>query len=158
MDTLISQASPEDLPAILAVQKAAFWGQAKIYNDFSLPPLVQTFEELVEECRPKIVLKAEFDGKIIGTVRADEHAGTCRIGRLAVLPENQGQGVGVALMRAIEARFSSAKRFAIFTGHKSLKNIRLYERLGYTQTEQKRVSEGLIIVYMEKENANSASP
>lgn len=153
MTFIVSKAKPGDLPLILEVQKAAFKAQGELYGEPGLPPLVQTLDEIIKECDGKTVLKAESDGEIIGSVRVGESGGICRIGRLAVLPEHQGRGVGAALMRAIEACFPNAERFAVFTGHKSLKNQRLYARLGYAETGRERVSDILTLVYMEKPNS-----
>lgn len=41
-------------------------------------------------------------------------------------------------------------RFELFTSEKSVKNIRLYERLGYVRFKEKKIADGLIFVYMEK--------
>ena len=147
----VGRALPEDLPIILAVQKMAFLSQAALYADPSLPPLVQTLDDMLAECRDKVVLKAESGGDIIGSVRAaQDDDGVCRIGRLVVLPPWQGQGVGTALMRAMEDAFPTAARYSIFTGHKSVGTIRLYEKLGYEETGREPVSGRVTHVRMEK--------
>lgn len=43
---IITAASPADAAAILALQKLAYQSEARLYNDFSIPPLLQTLEEL----------------------------------------------------------------------------------------------------------------
>lgn len=49
----LESATEQDLDQILALQKRAFHDQALIYNDFSLPPLTQTIEDLKNEFREK---------------------------------------------------------------------------------------------------------
>lgn len=59
----IELATEQDLEQILQLQKRAFHGQAVIYNDFNLPPLIQTIEGLKEEFRLKAIYKVEQDGR-----------------------------------------------------------------------------------------------
>jgi hypothetical protein len=44
-------------------------------------------------------------------------------------------------MLAVEAEFPMAKRFELFTGSKSVRNISLYEKLGYIIFMRKQLSE-----------------
>ena len=54
----IVQAEEADLEAILELQRLAYQGEARLLNDFSIPPLMQTLEEMKEEFRRGIFLKA----------------------------------------------------------------------------------------------------
>jgi ribosomal protein S18 acetylase RimI-like enzyme len=152
MDQLIhfSAASPEDAEAILTLQKLAYQSEARLYNDFAIPPLRQTIEELRQEFTRKTVLKATLEGRIIGSVRGFQQGDTCHVERLMVHPEFQGRGLGTALMGHLERAFPQARRAELFTGHKSELNIRLYERLGYASFRQEPVTENLCFVFMEK--------
>lgn len=53
----IVQAEEADLEAILELQRLAYQGEARLLNDFSIPPLMQTLEEMKEEFRSGIFLK-----------------------------------------------------------------------------------------------------
>ena len=53
------------------------------------------------------------------------------------------------------AAFLSARRFELFTGHKSAGNIRLYERIGYRTYRKEQVHERLSLVFMEKVRGQS---
>ena len=77
---------------------------------------------------------------------------TCFIGRLIVHPEYQGQGIGTELMKAIETHSREASRYELFTGHRSIRNLHLYRRLGYTVFYTQKVSEKLSLVYLDKSN------
>lgn len=127
----ITNAKEEDLKKILELQKICYKQEAEIYNDYSIPPLKQTYKEIREECRDKIVLKAFSDDRIIGSVRAYEEKGTCYIGRLIVHPEYQSKGIGSKLLHEIEDKFKNTERYELFAGYKSKKNIYLYEKSGY---------------------------
>jgi ribosomal protein S18 acetylase RimI-like enzyme len=146
----IGAASIEDAEAILALQKLAYQSEARLYNDWSIPPLTQTIDSLREEFTSSIILRATLDERLVGSVRARQNGDVCAIGRLVVHPELQGQGIGSQLLRSIEARFSSVARFELFTGSKSEANIRLYQRHGYTITRTSQLSPTVSIVFMEK--------
>jgi hypothetical protein len=53
-------------------------------------------------------------------------------------------------MNRIEKDFKKAKRFEIFTGHKSERNLYLYQKLGYQPFKSVKANEKLTIVYLEK--------
>ncbi|HOP39890.1 MAG TPA: GNAT family N-acetyltransferase [Geobacteraceae bacterium] len=135
---------------ILDLQKLAYQSEAIIYNDWSIPPLTQTLEEVIKEFTQTTFLKACNYGKIIGSVRALMQNRTCEIGRLIVHPDFQGKGIGTQLMLAVEAEFPTATRFELYTGSKSEGNIRLYERLGYRIFSRKPLSQLVELVFMEK--------
>ncbi len=109
-----------------------------------------TQEEIKEQFKNHIFLKAVSGGKIIGTVRAHEEKRTCYVGKLAVHPEIQNKGVGTALMQEIEKCYKP-KRFELFVGSKSDNNIHLYKKLGYHIFKKAKYGSGDIeIYYMEK--------
>lgn len=136
---------------ILALQKRVYESEARLYDDWNLPPLTQTIDSLRAEFATSLVLKAvDGDGAIAGSVRARESAGTCHVGRLIVSPEQQGRGIGTRLMSEIEARFPAVPRFELFTGNLSAANIRLYERLGYRHCREQAMSPTVTLVFMEK--------
>ncbi|MHA1254563.1 MAG: GNAT family N-acetyltransferase [Promethearchaeota archaeon] len=134
---IVEQAKKEDLGKILELQKLAFRSQAEIYNDFSIPPLIQTLEEIE---------------KIIGSVRGYEDSNTCYIGRLIIHPDFQNQGYGTKLMAKIESIFKNVERYEIFTGYKDVKNLYLYQKLGYKKFKIEKVNENLFFEYLEKVN------
>lgn len=146
----ITRASSEDAATILEMQKLAYQSEAQLYNDFSIPPLTQTLDELRNDFTGKVFLKAQVQGKIIGSVRGYQAGDTCYIERLIVHPDYQGQGIGTALMEQIELCFEQVQRFELFTGHESKRNIHLYERLGYTIFKSEEINETLSFVFMEK--------
>jgi ribosomal protein S18 acetylase RimI-like enzyme len=146
----ISDASADDAEVLLALQKLAYQSEAKLYNDWSLPPLTQTLESLLEDLTHSIVLKATLGDRVVGSVRARRDGETCAIGRLVVHPELQGRGIGSQLLRSIETRFVGVARFELFTGSRSEANIRLYQRHGYTITRTQSLSEAIAITFLEK--------
>ncbi len=60
-------------------------------------------------------------------------------------------------MSHIEREFPAARRFELFTGARSERNLHLYGKLGYRVVEQRQVSDRLALVSLEKPGASSAS-
>jgi len=149
---IIEQAKLKDAKEILDLQKLAYKSEAEIYNDYTIPPLIQSFKEIETDFKNQTFLKVLVDGKIIGSVRAYMINETCFIGRLIVHPDFQNRGIGTRLMNEIESYFSKARRFELFTGYKSERNIYLYKKLGYQIFKREKVNKNLELVYMEKLN------
>lgn len=145
----IRTAGIDDLDEILNLQKLAYISEAEIYDDFSIPPLLQTPDDLAKEAANSLMLKAVHNGKIIGSVRAYEKDGTCYIGKLIVHPDFQNKGIGKKLLSAIEKRFDGA-RYELFTGHLSEKNLAIYEKMGYKRFKTVNSSDKLSLIYLEK--------
>ena len=158
----IQPARQQDLPEILAVQRAAFEAEAQLVNDWNIPPLTQTLDELADDWRKGIMLMAvNADGKIVGTVRGHKAPDGFYIGRLAVLPQWQGRGMGSALLEAIidlaqttptaaEQVPTCANRLVLFTSTKSERNLRLYERFGFRPFKKSTTATGVPLVWLEK--------
>ena len=150
-DYEIITANESDADEILQLQYAAYQCEAEIYNNYSIQPLTQTLEQTVEEFGKSTVLKAVLkSGKIIGSVRAAEKDdGSVYIGKLMVLPDYQDKGIGKQLLQAIENEFCG-KRYWLMTGHKSEKNLTLYEKCGYTRFKTEEIEPCLTLVCLEK--------
>jgi GNAT superfamily N-acetyltransferase len=133
-EPLFTRAEPADVGEILTLQRGAYLIEARIYREWDLPPLVETLDEVVEAIERTTVLKAVRGGRIVATGRARQDDATVRLGRFAVAPDLQGQGLGSRLIAALEATAAPAtERFELFTGMNSEPNLRLYKRCGYTE-------------------------
>lgn len=146
----IERAMISDAEEILVLQKLAYRSEAEIYNDFNIPPLVQTLENIEKDFENQYFLKAVMDGKIVGSVRAYTKEGTCYIGRLIVHPDFQNRGIGTDLMNEIERIFNTCRRFELFTGDKSERNLYFYQKLGYKIFKKAKITDQTMIVYLEK--------
>lgn len=145
----VDMAANSDLEEILQLQKLVYQENAIRCNDFYIPPLTQTLEELKKEAEGSIILKIVEDRMIVGSVRAFEKDGNCYIGRLIVHPDYQNKGLGKKLMKAIEKCFRGT-RYELFTGNLDEKNITFYEKLGYQRFREEKLHDGLRFIYLEK--------
>ena len=150
----IERATVLDAEEILALQKLSYRSEAEIYNDFNIPPLVQTLENIQKDLEDQFFLKAMISERIIGSVRAYAQGTTCYIGRLIVHPDFQNRGIGKRLMNEIETNFNQCERFELFTGDRSERNTYLYKKLGYKIFKTANITDRTTIVYLEKKIAS----
>jgi len=146
----IRKATRQDLPTILGIQKQAFLSEAERYNDFSIPPLNQTIEELELEFLEKNIFVGIIDNEIIASIRIYSKDAIGYLGKLIVMPKHQNKGIGRMLMNFAEKELKETKKIELFTGEKSEKNIHLYKSLGYNIISLIKETENVNLVLMEK--------
>jgi ribosomal protein S18 acetylase RimI-like enzyme len=151
-DVMIQDAAAADAAEILALQKLAYLSEAALYDDYTIPPLTQTLDSMLQDIESQVVLVAVLGDRIVGSVRARQQGDTCYIGRLIVHPDSQNRGIGASLMQAIEARFAGAQRFELFTGDRSTKNLYFYRKLGYEIIRPGALPNNVTLVYLQKDN------
>ncbi|WP_037971565.1 GNAT family N-acetyltransferase [Streptosporangium amethystogenes] len=148
---VIEWAEPEDAGEILTVQRAAYVGEAQLYGDPFIAPLVESAGQVRSAVETAIVLVARDRTRIVGAIRGRMSGTTCLVGRLVVAPDRQGAGIGGALLAALHDEAAAALAFDLFTGHLSEGNLRLYRRHGYRETRRERMSDHLTLVHMRRE-------
>lgn len=149
MKITLQPAQLKDASLLLALQRKAYVAEAEINHDPNIPPLTQSLEELENEFEQKKIFKVEHEGNIIATGQTHFQDGTCYIGRMAVEPSLQGQGIGSQLLAALENTFPNTTRLELFTGSKSVANLGMYQHRGYTPF--KKVEAGATtLIFLEK--------
>ncbi|MEV0666556.1 GNAT family N-acetyltransferase [Actinomadura luteofluorescens] len=156
----IERAAPEDAGEMMTVQRAAYVSEAQLYGDPFIPPLVESVEQLRKVLSgDAVALKAVMGGRIVGAVRAQFSDRTCLVGRLVVAPDLQRRGIGRRLMTELESEIAGrTDACVLFTGHLSEANLRLYRRLGYSETHRERVAAHLTLVHMRKAVVPAGTP
>ena len=87
--------------------------------------------------------------RLVGSVRARLEGPSLHIGRLAVAPDQQGRGLGALLLARAE-QVAEAKEALLFTGHRSVSNLRLYARAGYVEQRRAAVDDRVTLVFLRK--------
>jgi GNAT superfamily N-acetyltransferase len=151
-DIIIRPIRAADAGEVLTVQRAAFVTEALIYGDPDMAPLTQTLEEIAFELRDNLGCVAIDGCRVVGAVRAVADGDLLLIGRLVIAPDQQGEGIGSALLRAVEHRGTDVgcRRAELFTGSLSTQNISLYERRGYRRSETIPHGDGTAQVFLQK--------
>ncbi|MER6613035.1 GNAT family N-acetyltransferase [Streptomyces xantholiticus] len=157
MSVTISAAAETDAEHILKLQYLCYQTEAELYGDYGIEPLTQSLADLQAELTQGPALVARLGDEVVASVRARvDDTGTARIAKLIVHPRMQRHGLGGRLLDAIEQRFEgdpAAKRFQLFTGHRSESNLRLYRSRGYVPVSREEVGPRLTVVTLEKESA-----
>jgi GNAT superfamily N-acetyltransferase len=121
---------------VLTLQRAAYVTEAQTHADVTMPPLVQSLDELTAELTAQRVLALGLreNGRLVAAVRVHIDGEAAELGRLVVAPDRQGHGLGSRLLRQIEDQLPRRVRLLrLFTGEYSLANQRLYARHGYVE-------------------------
>ncbi|WP_027938447.1 GNAT family N-acetyltransferase [Anaeroarcus burkinensis] len=149
-DVSVKIADKSDAESILILQKEAYASEAALYGKWDIEPLRQTLEGLIAEWDEQVVLKAVLGETVAGSIRGRLQGETCCVGKLMVKPELQNKGLGKMLLYALENSFPKVRRFELFTGEKSLKNLHLYEQMGYCRERTQEIDAMLKIVFLVK--------
>ncbi len=150
MAITIQDAEFDEAQQILELQKIAYQREAELYQDWNIPPLLQTLHQLELEFENHKILVAKLNDEIVGSVRGYADQGTLHVGRLIVHPDFQKRGIGSQLLMKIEQE-SKCQRYELFTGQKSIQNIKLYEKLGYQKFKTEKIHDELDFIYLHKQ-------
>ncbi|MER7911365.1 MULTISPECIES: GNAT family N-acetyltransferase [unclassified Streptomyces] len=158
LSVTISAADARDAEHILKLQYLCYQSEAELYGDWSIEPLTQSLDALRTELEEGHGLVARLGDEVVASVRARaDEDGTVRIAKLIVHPRMRRHGLGGRLLDAIERHFADApepafpaKRFQLFTGHRSELNLRLYRSKGYARVATREVGPELTLVTLEK--------
>ena len=123
-----------DAGELLTVRRAAFVTEAQLYDDPHIPALTQTLDELREDlARADVVTLGAWIGtRMVGSVRVGLEEDRALLGRLAVVPDLQGQGIGTQLLMAVLTYLpEDTKEVWVFTGQDSKQNLSLYAKHGF---------------------------
>lgn len=146
---MIGAAVRSDAGEVLTVQRAAFAREAQAYTDPFLPPLVEDLAQVEQAIAAGQVLVARLDGRLVGSVRRVVAGAEVEVGRLSVVPDLQGRGIGSRLLAAAED-VAGATTASLFTGHLSAANLGLYHRRGYLEFDRRTASATVDLIYLRK--------
>lgn len=146
----IKAAQLGDLPVVHAITQKAY---AVWLPVLSYPPLPMTDDHGPRIERGEVFLACD-GGSVLGLIaveRAEDHH---LIFSVAVHPDYAGKGIGPRLMTDAEhrARLAGKARMTLYTNARMIRNIALYQKLGYRETGRRQhlTRPGFTFVDMEK--------
>lgn len=130
---------PAEIDAALELRREVFVGQQGV-----------TLEADRDGRDPEALhIVAVDEGRVVGTCRLLFDGGIARLGRMAVVDELRGRGVGAAILEVAE-RESRAARARRIRLHAQLAARSLYERGGFEIVGKEFMEEGIPHLTMEK--------
>lgn len=102
--------------------------------------------------REDTVLVAECDAGPVGYAVAVESHGNAVLDNIAVAVSRQGQGIGRALIGAVEEHFRLLgwRRYTPYTNEAMHENVAYYSKLGFRET-RRAVEAGFRRIYFERD-------
>ena len=156
METMVTL-TDDDAGELLTLQRAAYITEAQAHDDLDLPPLTQSLLELAGELSTPDVIAIGLRNdsrRLVAAVRLHLISSdplVAELGRLIVAPDRQGQGLGSQLLRLAESSLpASVTELTLFTGERSVGNLRLYNRFGYRETHRTPTPGGYAVVHLSK--------
>lgn len=132
----IIPATPDDVAEICVLQRCCWVTEAILNDTLDIPALHETLDDVAGWVASHLVWTVRLEGRLIGGVRAHRQGDRWEIGRLMVAPDHAGRGLGRSLLAHAErAAPSEVEHLDLFTGARSPRNRRMYERAGYRESE-----------------------
>ncbi|MBT0770455.1 GNAT family N-acetyltransferase [Kineosporia sp. J2-2] len=129
--------TPSDLAELVVLQRCCWVSEAILNETLDVPALHETHEQVLAWAAAWKTFVVRLDHRLVAAVRGRPEGSDWHVGRLMVAPDLSGRGIGSALLTLIErAAPEDTERFVLFTGGRSVRNIRTYERAGYAVDTQ----------------------
>jgi len=128
----IERATRGDAGELMTLMRACWVQEAIEANDVRIPALHETYDQVVDGIAGWDTYVVRSAGRLVGSVRGRLSGVRWEIGRLCVVPDLQGRGLGRVLLEHIEAVAPpQAATYSLFTGARSERNLRMYKKAGY---------------------------
>ncbi len=126
-----------DAAELLTLQLACWVSEAQINGALLLPPLTESLSDVQAGIGQWTTWVLRTAGRLVGSARARLEGDVYQVGRLMVAPDLQGRGLGRLLLQHAEAAAPpQARSFSLFTGAKSVGNLRRYRKAGYRVSDE----------------------
>lgn len=158
----IHRAADTDVEAMHRIQRLAFAEEARRCGTHEIPPLQESRESILEHVRRQIALVAKLEDTVVGCVRGVIDGKVCTVRALVVEPARHGQGIGSALLRALEGEVAKVAKVAkvgevvqveridLTTNTLMEGNVSFYERHGYRVWSQTEPVAGIVLAHLTK--------
>lgn len=122
---------PDDAPEVTVLQRCCWVEEALANDTLAVPALHEPIEDVRAWLADWHVTGLWLDGRLLAMVRARRSGDDWHIGRLAVVPDLRGHGLGRWMLRTAESAGGECDRMVLTTGAASRRNLALYESEGY---------------------------
>lgn len=162
IDVDLALLRPADAGEVLTLQRAAFASEAIAHGDPALPPLVQDVDDLIAEVVDPAVIglgARTSSSRLVASVRARVEGPTAHLGRLVVVPDLQGRGLGTRMLAALDQHLPpEVTDLRIFTGEHNAAGLGLYGRLGFVEDRREPTGRGYDLVHLHRARRGGGDP
>jgi tRNA (guanine37-N1)-methyltransferase len=133
-DVEVRPATRADAGELFTLTRACWLQELWANPGVLIPALEESFEDAVRGLEEWTTFVALAGGRIVGSTRgrAEGDGTVWDVGRVMVAPDLQGRGLGRLLLELIErAAPVEVATYELYTGAKSVDNIRMYKKAGY---------------------------
>jgi GNAT superfamily N-acetyltransferase len=128
----IARAVDADAAELLVLQRACWVAEAIENDTLAIPALHESLEDVRNGIAVQQTWVVREGARLVGSVRGKVHGDAWEVGRLMVAPDLAGRGLGRFLLGWIEQHApADLARFELFTGARSVRNLRIYGAAGY---------------------------
>jgi ribosomal protein S18 acetylase RimI-like enzyme len=132
---------------VQAMQQGAYAIEAALIDFWEIPPLVETLADLQASVEH---FWGYFIGEeLAGAIATEQISETVEVTRMMVHPRYFRQGIARQLLAFVAATYPTA-RLTVSTGSRNTPAVRLYEGIGFVETERAEVAPGIWVTRFEK--------
>ena len=125
----------EDIPDIMSITREAFEKYRELAGVEHTPALDETYRDIENDLKTKIVLIAFSNGDPVGSVRLaiDKEDKTAYLSRFGVKVTSQNNGIGKSIMNIVDKIMidQGVKRLSLHTASKITSLVRFYYGRGF---------------------------
>ncbi|WP_407676346.1 GNAT family N-acetyltransferase [Plantactinospora alkalitolerans] len=123
---------PDDAPEVTVLQRCCWVDEAIANDTVAIPALHESPEQVREWLATWHTMGLWRDGRLLGMVRTRRVETDWHVGRLGVVPDLRGRGLGRWLLHTAEAAVEpECQRIVLSTGADNQRTIGLYRSEGY---------------------------
>ncbi|MFC7216977.1 GNAT family N-acetyltransferase [Streptomyces polyrhachis] len=123
--------TPGDAPEVTVLQRCCWTEEALVNDVLTIPALHESPDQVRAWLADWDATGLWRDGRLLGMVRTRRDGADLRVGRLGVVPDLRGLGLGRWLLRTAESAGEGCRRAVLHTGAASSRNLAFYKEQGY---------------------------
>src|SRR5690606_2380687 len=154
MEVLLEKATESDAQSIFDIQVKSFMPLLQKYQDYETNPANETIEKVIRRINRSNggFYKILENNILVGAICIywKENSQFC-ISPMFIHPAFQGNGIAQKAITIIEKMFPQAQSWELDTLLEEERNCHLYEKMGYSQTgDKKKLNEYATLVFYKK--------
>lgn len=149
MDIEFELADVQDAEKLMEIKKLAFYDDVKRYGE--CPSFITDVKVMVEKIKTAIYYKILAGGEIIGGMeiykREESHY---HLYMLCVHPDYHDKGIGTRALRFMFDQHPDALLWTLVTPKDNARNCHLYEKMGFINANERKMSDALTLIRYER--------